>query len=268
MKPYLYAPVLIAGLFTLAGTATVATSELNLFQAGQQVASRFEIRSRDSVDLDSRQLDAMNFQKDSADQLKDEMRLDRLASTADEATPAPDVDIKASPADDVEGSPVAGECPKERAREVRRRARRTQEARTTLVSHYSYTIPEVPTLPKDATKIYIKADKTMPVVRLAGLNIAGKDGATMQFVFNSKEFKDQQKQFAEAFGKASMAEWKKDEALKKLPMYHVAVGGAGNIPQVITIDPEKLSKDAEKWSEDVQGAASEDHDSMIATPSH
>ena len=269
MKPYLYAPVIIAGLITLAGTATVASSELHLVRTGQQVASLFEIRTKNSVDFDTRQLDAMNYRRDSAEQLKDAIRLNRLVSAANNPVPAPDVDINATPAEDFASTPATTDCPKERAREVRHRARKTNESHTSLASQYTYTIPSVPSLPKEPSNIYLKAGSKMPVVQLSGFHISGKDGSSMRFVFNSKEFSKEQKKFAEQMGKARFAEWKKNEALSKLPMYHIAIGtGPNELPQIVTIDAGKLAADAEKLGEEAGTPAPDsDQEQMIATPS-
>ncbi len=259
MKPYLYAPVIIAGLFTLAGTATVASSELHLVRTGQQVVSMLDARNQDSVELDLRQLDANNYQKDSAQQLKDEIRLSRLSNlTPETAAPAPQIDVKATPVGEETACPKAA-----RATRIHEHRAEREKRATSASAQYSFKVlPAMFSVPKKDAKWFFKSDKKLPVMQLAGLNVTGKDATNMRFVFNSKEF-------AKAMSESALVEWKERDELKKLPVYHIAIGaGPNELPQIVTIDAGKVATDAEKLGQESGTPVpdSGDQEQIVTTP--
>ena len=264
MKSYLYAPVVIAGLFTVSGTASIATAELHLVRTGQQVASMLEIRPRQSSDLDQRQLDAYNFERDSARQLRDSIRLGNLSAIPADTEPAPVVDLKVTP--------ESHECPNvPRAHSTRSHPSRTSVSQASLTSRYSYTaLPIAPNAPRNNAAVFLKVGSPRPFVNLASFKVGGKDAARWELAFHAKEFAERQKEFATAVQKSSFTEWNKKQTLKSLPVYEMTIEtGDGKPSQVITIDPAKLASDAEKLSgsNDTLPAPDKD-DHAIATPSH
>src|SRR5690242_8909250 len=95
MKSYLYATVAIAGVFTLAGTAVIAKTELGLVRTGQTVASIFMPGNRTEVNF--LQAGAPNDRQDVASRLASEIDAHRLPEIRSQgASIAPVVDVKIS----------------------------------------------------------------------------------------------------------------------------------------------------------------------------
>ena len=263
MKPYLLAPIAIAGLITVAGTASIATTEMNLLKTGRDAVASMRFEKSSPIAI----RDTQWMSDSSGDALVTDLKSE-IGSGMDEYgaamadLPAPEATVEADPIGEKELTACEKEqmaceraqiaCEKEKAacEKAKKDVARARVRKVELATIAPKAIPAAPEAPKGMlTSSYafagvpaeskkftmmFGADKDGKLVRLAG--VAPK---SFRMVFDSKKFTA----FKSDFAKGQKIEWKalSAEEIKQLKKYGVDVKvqgfGKDQIPQTITIDP-------------------------------
>jgi hypothetical protein len=264
MKPYLLAPIVIAGLVTATGTATVISAEFQAVRTGEQVAGLFQGQRASIYNVDrndgGREIVA---RLDSADR---PVGLPTLASIPQ--TPEPTVDIQMAP--------IAKSCPA--SKHVLRFAPRAMHAPrahseipgTELASNY--TFHTTPDFPKNS-QIFLSGKNGKPFVNMTGLPAICPDAAKVQLVFDAKKFAKDQKAFAKQFKDLRIEAWTlaKMDKLREMGAYQIAFQNSTKAVEAkngaITINPSEMAAAAQKAEVEALNDQAADK-TFIATPNN
>jgi hypothetical protein len=284
MKPYLLAPIAIAGIITATGTSTIAATEMKLFKSGQEFVASL------TPDIRANQADAIQFnavRDEVASNWQNDFKLDEINAQL-AGMPAPETAIQAVPAD--EDEKVCGEeakaceeaevaCKKAKAvsdaAKARARARQARHEnrvakapvapKAALAASYSFRTLPAPEVPENVALVVNAGDD-----KFVHLSTLPRDGE-FRMMFDGKKFAEERKMFIKDFEKMQVKEWKSLSAdeLKKLRQFGVKIEVKGDAAPAVTINPLQIAASVDKVGFAALNDADRDadqEDEIIATP--
>ena len=261
MKPYLFAPIAIAGLVVTAGTTSIIKAEFGIVRTGQQVAAMFTPRT---IMLSSESPDSNPFGSDTAARLRSDF--DPTHNMRGVSTPVPDTSVEVIPVSetwDKIQAPAASRTPRAKHEATLHLSRNSKLDRA-FDTEYTWKIPDKGKAPKDPNNFELRSSLQEPLVALSGSRSKCPD---VKFAFDSKTFAEEQEQIAKQFQTMKLEKWneRQDEQFKKLQAYTVHYNDLSNGTTVIRVDPIQFVSDAENAAIDSATQAKSQTDTDFST---